>query len=187
MQHLRRFIGFSLLPACSLLASVTLLPLISGTQGPEGWVALGVGQGLGAIVGVIAGLAWPTIGGNAVALAAAEDRPGIFVSSVYSRLLALVTLLPFAIVGCVLLVEDYRTATTLFMVGTALNAMTASWYYSGLGEPSRLVINEGVVRLGGYAVSAVALAMGAPLSAYAGITVLAALCRWRSTGRTSSV
>ncbi len=167
--------GFALLPACSLLASVTLLPLISSTQGPAGWVALGVGQGIGAIVGVIAGLAWPTIGGHAVAQAAGEDRPGIFVNSVYSRLLALLTLLPFAIVGCLALVEEYRTATTLFMVGTALNAMTASWYYSGLGEPRRLVINEGAVRLAGYAVSAAALALGAPLAAYGAITVLAGL------------
>ena len=174
-DHLRRFTGFALLPACSLLASVTLLPLISQTQGRAGWVALGVGQGIGAIVGVIAGLAWPTIGGNAVAKAAEKDRPGIFVSSVYSRLLALAVLLPISVLVCLLLVEDYRMATTLFMAGTALNAMTASWYYSGTGAPSRLVINEGVVRLAGYAVSAAALALGAPLAAYGAMTVLAGL------------
>lgn len=174
-QHLRRFVGFALLPACSLLASITLLPLISHNQGRAGWVALGVGQGIGAIVGVIAALAWPTIGGDAVAKASESRRPAIFVSSVYSRLLALLTLLPFATVGCLILVEDFRAATTLFMVGTSLNAMTASWYYSGLGEPSRLVINEGVVRLGGYATSAVALALGAPLIVYAMLTVVAGL------------
>ena len=104
--------------------------------GAAGWVALGVGQGIGAIVGVIAGLAWPTIGGNAVAQAAGAGSARHLRQQ---RLLAPAGprgAAPLLDVGCLLLVEDYRTATTLFMVGTALNAMTASWYYSGLGSPA---------------------------------------------------
>ena len=182
IQHVRRILGFSLLPGFSLLASVVLLPLVSGAEGQAGVVALSVGQSSGAILSVIASLAWPVIGGHAVAVAAAEERPDIFARSVYSRLLALVVLLPVGVLLCLVSVHDHRAAACLFMSGIALNGLTAGWYYSGLGEPRRLVVNEGLVRLGGYGLAVLALSHGAPFIVYAALTtgagIASLVCNW---------
>jgi hypothetical protein len=70
------------------------------------------------------------------------------------------------------------------MVGVSGNAMTAGWYFAGLGTPRLLVVNEGVVRFGGYLTALVGLTLGAPLIWYAGCTVLTSLVmlvlNWRS-------
>jgi len=175
LVHLKRLFGFSLIPAFSLLASIVLLPLVSGQHGAHGVVALAVGQSVGAILSVMASLAWPVVGGHAVAVADDAERRRLFVMSVYSRLVVLLVLLPFGIAVCLVLVSDYRLATCFFMTGIACNGMTMGWFYSGLGEPRKLVLHEGVVRLVGYAVAALALTRGAPLVTYAAITTLAAL------------
>jgi hypothetical protein len=177
--------GFSLLPGLSMLASLVILPLISARFGSAGWVALSLGQSVGAVVSTVAGLAWPVIGGNAVA--AAPDhvtQQEIFRSSVYSRLLVLVALVGCAVPLTLLLAPSYPWSTTLFMLGVSGNAMTAAWYFAGLGTPRLLVVNEGVVRFGGYLVALAGLTLGAPLIWYAACTaatgVVMLALNWRS-------
>src|SRR4051794_17971489 len=146
--------GFALLPGLSMLASLVILPLISARFGSAGWVALSLGQSVGAVVSVVAGLAWPVIGGNAGAAASdLRARQALFRSSVSSRLLVLFVLVTCAVPLTVLLAPSYPWSTTLFMVGVAGNAMTATWYFAGLGAPRLLVLNEGVVRFGGYLIA----------------------------------
>lgn len=186
MRHqLRRMAGFALLPGLSMLASLVILPLISARFGSAGWVALSLGQSVGAVVSIVAGLAWPVIGGNAVA--AAPDtvaRQDIFRSSVYSRLLVLVVLVACATPLTVLLAPSYPWSTALFMVGVSGNAVTAAWYFAGLGAPRLLVVNEGLVRFSGYLVALGGLALGAPLFWYAACTATASVVmlglNWRS-------
>ena len=184
-HHLQRMGGFALLPGLSMLASLVILPLISARFGSLGWVALSLGQSLGAVVSVVAGLAWPVIGGNAIAAAAdREAQQHIFRASVYSRLLVLVVLVACAVPVTVLLAPSYPWSTALFMVGVSGNAMTAAWYFAGLGAPRLLVLNEGVVRFGGYVVALAGLTLGAPLVWYAACTAVAAVVmlvlNWRS-------
>ena len=59
MQHVRRLFGFALLPALSMLASLVLLPFIASRFGSGGWVALSIGQSVGALLSVAIGMAWP--------------------------------------------------------------------------------------------------------------------------------
>jgi O-antigen/teichoic acid export membrane protein len=184
-QHLRRMGGFSLLPGLSMLASLVLLPLISARFGSAGWVALSLGQSVGAVVSIVAGLAWPVLGGNAVA--AAPDQVAqqeIFRSSVYSRLLVLVVLVTCAVPLTVLLAPSYPWSTALFMLGVSGNALTAAWYFAGLGTPRLLVVNEGVVRFGAYLTALAGLTLGAPLIWYAACTaatgVVTLALNWRS-------
>src|SRR5918994_391233 len=72
----------------------------------------------------------------------------------------------------------------LFILATSANGLTAAWYFAGTGEPRHLVINEGVVRFGGYVVALVGFVAGAPLIWYAGATAAAAatsvLLNWRT-------
>lgn len=168
--------GFALLPALSMLASLVLLPLISRKFGSSGWIALGLGQSIGAVVSVVVGMAWPVIGGNAIARAAdPEERRAIFQASAYSRIVVLVVLLLVAVPLTLVLSTHYPWATTFFMLGVALNGLTAAWFYAGIGAPRHLILNEGLVRLGGYAVALVGLMAGAGLIWYAIATTLAGL------------
>jgi len=185
MHHLRRIGGFALLPGLSMLASLVILPLISARFGSPGWVALALGQSVGAVASVVAGLAWPVIGGNAVAAAAdTAAQQDIFRSSVYSRLLVLVVLIGCAAPLTVVLAPSYPWSAVLFMVGVAGNALSAAWYFAGLGAPRLLVLNEGVVRFVGYVVALAGLSLGAPLIWYAACTAVAAFVmlalNWRS-------
>jgi uncharacterized membrane protein YgcG len=59
------------LPALSVLASLVLLPFIAAGFGPG--AALAIGQSIGGFLSVVIGMAWPVIGGNAVARAPSLD------------------------------------------------------------------------------------------------------------------
>ncbi|HYP45829.1 MAG TPA: hypothetical protein VEQ66_11620 [Propionibacteriaceae bacterium] len=173
MRHAKRLLGFALLPALSMLASLVLLPLISQRFGSSGWVALGLGQSIGALVSVIVGMAWPIIGGDAVARAdGLPARRSLYRSSTYSRLVLLAVMLLMACPLTAIAADGYRLTTTLFMVGISLNGLTAAWYFAGVGEPRHLVVNEGVTRLAGYALALGGMLIGAPLIWYAAATVL---------------
>jgi PST family polysaccharide transporter len=172
VSHLKRLLGFGIVPALSILSSVALIPLISRSFGPDGWVALTMGSSIGAIVSVIAGMAWSVFGGNAVASVGPQARIAMFRTSIAGRGVMLLALVPPAAVASLFLVDDRRLETILFMIGISLNALTASWFFAGTGEPKRLILNEGVVRLAVYMASAIALLAGAPLAAYAAATVV---------------
>lgn len=185
MQHLRRISGFALLPALSMLASLVLLPLISQKFGPSGWIALGLGQSIGAVVSVVVGMTWPVIGGNAVSRAPdAEERRTIFRASAYSRILVLLVLLGGAVPVTLTLSDHYPWATVFFMLGVAFNGLTAAWYYAGIGEARYLIVNEGLVRLTGYAVALAGLMAGAGLIWYAATTTVAGLVMFTLNWRT---
>lgn len=174
--HSRRVIGFALLPGLSLLASLVLLPLISHRFGSAGWISLALGQSIGAVVSVIVGLAWPVIGGNMVARAESiEARREIYVLSVHSRGAVLAVLLLAAIPLTYTLSRDLHWTTVFFMIGIALNGLTASWYWAGVGTPRYLLYNEGLVRVVGYGAALVALSAGGSLFWYAAATVAAGL------------
>ena len=185
MQHLRRLVGFALIPALSMLASLVLLPFIAAHFGPGGWVALAIGQSIGTFLSVAVGMAWPVIGGNAVARAPNLDaQREIYRNSLYSRLLVLIPLCAVGIPLALMLADEYPWSTVLFMLATAANGLSAGWYFAGIGEPRHLVINEGLVRFGGYVVALVGFLAGAPLVWYAGSAVAAAaisvLLNWRT-------
>jgi O-antigen/teichoic acid export membrane protein len=176
MRHVKRIVGFALLPGLSMLASLVLLPLVSARFGAAGWIALALGQSIGAIVSIVVGMAWPIVGGNAVARADGEEtQQGIFRASVYSRGLALVVLLLIAIPLTLMLAHSYPVATTLFMVAIALNGLSAAWFFEGKGQPRSLVINEGLTRFVGYGIAVATLLAGARLSSYGAVMVVTGL------------
>jgi hypothetical protein len=98
----------------------------------------------------------------------------LFRNSLYSRLLVLIPLYAVGIPLALMLADEYPWSTVLFMLATAANGLSAGWYFMGIGESRHLVINEGLVRFGGYVVALVGFLAGAPLAWYAGSTVAAA-------------
>lgn len=173
LSHVKRLFGFSMMPALSMLASLALLPLIASKFGASGWVALAVGQSIGAIVGVFGALAWPVMGGHRIAQQTREERIVTYRTSTFSRLLALGALVPITSICMLFSPFELVLPSILFMIGAALNAMSASWYFSGTGEPRFLIRNEGLVRLGSYAVALVGMSAGLGLWWY-GLMMVAA-------------
>lgn len=174
-RQLSRVLGFSLLPACSLLASLALLPLISMRFGPAAWSTITVGQSTGAIASIVVGLTWSIEGGNLVARATPEERGRLYVCSVASQLIVLVIVGLVTVLVTLAIAPTYKLAAVLFAVGTTLNGLTAAWYYSGIGRALPLLLNEGVVRLLGYVLALVGVLLGANLLWYAAVTVAAGL------------
>ncbi|NQX28014.1 hypothetical protein HQQ81_11745 [Microbacteriaceae bacterium VKM Ac-2854] len=173
-EHVRRIFGFALMPAMSILATLVLLPLISAKFGSGGWSSLAIGQSVGALLAVLVMMAWNVVGGNQIATTPDPDvRLSTYRISVLSRSVVFLIVVPFGIVFALLVLRpEFALATALFLTASAANGLSASWYYSGVGEPRYLVINEGFVRLGGYTVSLVGVLLGLPLEWYGACMVL---------------
>lgn len=154
MGHLRRIIGFAAVPATTMISTLLLLPILSSRFGPEGWSAVLLGQSVGAFISVIAGLGWQIVGGNLVAGAANHRaRTLIYAESLKSRLVILCLVLPIGAAVTYILLPSHGFESILFMVGTSLNCLNASWYFSGTAQPGMIIRNEGLVRLCGYLLS----------------------------------
>ena len=168
-QLFRRIAGFAMLPALSMLASLVLLPLIAHFDGAAGWTGMALGQSVGALVSLVAGLAWPMVGAQRVVEAhGVEARRQIFALSVLTRGLVIAALSAVAApVVWSLAVPGQKPAAVCFMFSAALNGLTASWYYAGTGRPRYLVINEGISRFAGYVVAIPAVLITASTLAYA--------------------
>lgn len=161
-----RIAGFGLIPAFSLISTVVLLPLISGAFGGSGWSALALGQSIGAIASFVVSLTWPVTGGQLVATDTGEGRAALYEESVRSSLAMALLVVPPAVALALWITPGHPAATALFVVGSALNGFSASWYFAGTGQPRYLVRNEAVVRLAGYGVSIPVLLLGGPLWGY---------------------
>lgn len=176
-EHVRRVFGFALMPAMSILATLVLLPLISARFGAGGWSSLAIGQSVGALLAVLVMMAWNVVGGNQIATTPdPETRLHIYRISTLGRAVVFFVIIPFGIVFALLVLRpEFALATSMFLIASAANGMSASWYYSGVGEPRWLVINEGFVRLGAYTVSLIGVLLGLPLEWYAGTMVVSAV------------
>lgn len=167
--HAKRTAGFALVPGLSFLAALFILPAISSRFGANGWIAVGLGQSLGAIAGIVVGLDWPVSGAQAIAQSDEPQRRALYFQSLRYRGVALIAVtIPFAVIIAFLSHPEFRLETVLFFIATSLNGLTASWYFAGTGEPRFLIRNEGLVRLGAYAVSLIGISIfNAPLAFYA--------------------
>lgn len=167
-SHALRLIGFGLVPSLSLLASLVILPLISQRYGGPGWTALTIGQSVGAFASVVVGLAWPVIGGHAIAGArSASERRHTYWLSVVSRAVAFVVVLPLSSAIVFLISDEFIFEAILFNIATTMNGFSAAWYFAGTGDPRPLVINEALVRVLFHGVTILGMVYGLGLWWYA--------------------
>lgn len=173
MSHLKRILGFAIIPLLTMASTILVLPIISSRFGPEGWAALGLGQSLGAFLSVIAGLAWHVVGANEVASKGEGERQVVYAESLKSRAFVFLVLLPIGTILCLVLAPAYRWESVAFMVGTGLNCLTASWFFAGTGQPGYVIRNEAMIRLTAYLASIPALIVFDSLWSYAIVLVVA--------------
>lgn len=175
LRHGARMQQFVLVPVLSMLSILVVLPLISRLTGPSGWVALGVGQGIGAFASVIVGLAWPIIGAHEVASLEVSQRGVLARTSLKTRLLVFLLVMPPVVMVTGLLVDTHRVEGMLFAIGTMLNGFTFAWFYAGTGNPAALLRNEALPRLLANVAAIPALMWSGQLVWYAVLLLLSGL------------
>jgi O-antigen/teichoic acid export membrane protein len=133
----------------SLLAPFLLLPLIARVGSVSGWAALLLGQAIGSLGGVVAGLGWALVGPIEVARADdAAARGEVYARSLASRLLALIVLVPACgVVAYVLSPADDRWTAVAMSAAMTFGALSPAWFSIGLGRPSAIAYYEIVPRL----------------------------------------
>lgn len=174
-SHLRRVVGFALVPAATMISTVLVLPLISRQFGPEGWSAVGIGQSIGAFISIVAGLGWQVIGAQEVAESGRRRRRILFAESLKSRALVLILLLGPAGIACYILSPQFKAEAVVFAAAMGFNCLNASWFFAGTGEAKYVFYNEGLARLTGYVLSIPVLALTQSLMTYAALLLLTAL------------
>lgn len=174
--HVKRFAGFLVVPGFSFIGAVLILPVLASRFGPSGWVAVGIGQSIGALAGVAVGLDWPIGGAHAVAGATGVSRRALYARSVTERAITLALTLPVCVGIIAVVAPSVWLDASLFCAAAALNGMTSSWYFAGTGEPWFLIRNEALVRLAAYAAALGLLAgLDAPLWSYGCALLIAGL------------
>lgn len=170
---IRRVVGFAALPGLSMLSALVLLPMVTRYQGAQGWTSLSLGQSIGNVVSVVAGLAWPFIGGNRIAGQNGDDRAVTFMMSLWSRCAVLAPAILIASGFIAVMRPSTALVTILFMIGIAGNSLSSAWFYAGTGRPRDLVFAEGLPRVASYAASVLLMMLTRQILLYAVMTVVA--------------
>lgn len=167
----RRLSLYLVVPALSAIAPLIAIPAITSRYGATGWAVVAVAVSVGATGGVICDLGWGIVGPQEIA-----RDPGratrIYTTSLGSKFVALLIVLPLSVVLAVLLTDGDKLTGALVAAGTLLTVMSPAWFFIGQGRPGLIMLTDTVPRLVLCAASALAIAAGGPLVLY-GIGVLA--------------
>ncbi len=141
-----RIAAFSLPSVVSFIAPLVVLPLVASSADVSEWAALGIGQALGALVGIVVAYGWPMVGPVEIA---SGDRVGeVFYESLLTRGCLLTGTLP------VVALMSWAAAPTgtLLLAGltgaaSATLGLSSQWVAVGTGNPWSITLLEHLPRL----------------------------------------
>lgn len=145
----KRLLSFGGLQAANAVVPLLVLPVVIGLIGPEGWVSLANGMGVGAAAAVMVGLAWPITGPPRVAGVSDAEAGAVLCESLVMRLMVLLPVCALA-TGAVVLLTPHGVHPGLgvaMAIATALNGLTSNWYYIGRGRAGGIMAFETVPKL----------------------------------------
>lgn len=132
----------------SFLAPLIVLPLVAGVSSSAEWAALGVGQALGAVVGIVVAYGWPMVGPVEVASADRSTVPGIFYESLLTRAVLLGCAVPLvALLSGLAAPEGEFALTSTTALATATMGLSSTWVAVGLGRAGSVTVLEHLPRL----------------------------------------
>ncbi|WP_396641260.1 hypothetical protein [Microbacterium sp.] len=179
MNRFLQLLAFLVIPGLSAATPLIAIPAITATAGAPGWEAYALGLSIGSAGGVIVELGWSLMGPQRVAAEAPGRRWVTLVSSVRTRLIALVVVAPVATVVAMLLAGNARSehvATAgLMALACVAVGLSGSWYFVGTGHPLRILASEALPRTLLIIVASVAVVAGAPLVVIPASYLLAAI------------
>ena len=178
-RRLLQLCAFLLIPALSAVTPLIAIPAITATSGAAGWEAYALGLSIGSAGGVIVELGWPVTGPQRVAAESPGARWTTLVTSVRTRLLALVVVSPIAIAVSALVTvntdSDHAGTAALMALASVTAGLSGNWFFTGTGHPLRILTSEALPRAVLITGSSVALLAGAPLETVPASYLLSAI------------
>ncbi|MEX1078674.1 MAG: polysaccharide biosynthesis protein [Homoserinimonas sp.] len=154
----RRIVAFAGLPFLSLITPFLFLPILARVAGADAWLAIAVGQSVGAFLALVVALGYNTVGPTMVALATLEEKPTILRRSILARALLFVPCAVIAVTVAMLIApEGHRIEAGAMSLAMALTGLSSAWYMIGLGRAALIVFYEILPRIIATAIAAVVL------------------------------
>lgn len=154
----RRILAFAGLPFLSLAIPFLFLPILARVAGADAWLAIAVGQSVGAFCALFVSIGYNTVGPTMVALAEPEHRAEVLRKSIPSRLLVfLPAVVLAATVSFVIAPESHRIDAVIMSAAMTITGLSSAWYMVGLGRASLIVVYELVPRMLATGIAAVIL------------------------------
>lgn len=155
---IRQLASFTALPLLAAVAPLLVLPAIGRTLGAAGWAAIATGQSIGAAASILVAYGWPIVGPSVVASLSTSERVSYYLDSIYMRLLLLLPVGAVAVsLAMILVKEEFSLAAGLMSGALCLVGLSASWFYIGVGEPSRVALYDAGPRIVASVISVPAL------------------------------
>jgi O-antigen/teichoic acid export membrane protein len=162
-----RLLGFSGLSLLSAVGPFVVLPFIARLVDRPDWAALGIGQSLGAFLGLVVLYGWNLTGPVRVARAGSEERARLYRESLAVRAVVLAVMLPIGVLAAAALAPPGSAALAAVMAGSALlNGLTPAWFCIGAGRPGWIARYDAGPRLAGAVLSVVVVLWTGSVLAY---------------------
>lgn len=172
----RRVLAFAGLPFLSLITPFIFLPILSRIAPPDAWLAIAIGQSVGAFLALVVALGYNTVGPTMVALASPEERPTVLRASILARLVLVVPCAVVAVVVALLIApSSYRLDAGLMSLAMVFTGLSSAWYMIGLGRAGLIVFYEILPRIVATILAAIALVLWGHVIWYPLLLVFAAV------------
>jgi len=176
MGLFRRVLAFAGLPFLSLLTPFLFLPILARVAGADAWLAIAIGQSVGAFAALIVALGYNTVGPTAVALEPVQTRAVVLERSIRPRLVLFAPAVVFAaIISAAIAPEANRFDAAFMAVALTMSGLSSSWYMIGLGRAGLIVRYELLPRILATALAAAALLLLGQVIWYPILLIAAAL------------
>lgn len=192
LPSLHRLSGALFLFPVAAQAAVSLfsIPVMIESAGSSGWIAIAVGQSIGAIGAVVVSLGWGVTGPARVSVLTQRGKRETLAVSLVSKAAIAIPVLVASLAVIYLLVDSDPLAI-LGALAILTLAFNSTWFFVGTSDPVGLVVLDALPRVAVTATGWVMVALGSPveigLLAQIGGSVLAGLAVWAfRVGRGSS-
>lgn len=138
---------YFLIPAAGALSPLLVIPAVSTTFGASGWAVMAIGQSIGGAAAVVGELGWGVVGPQQLPRLGQRRRLRLYRISLASRLLSAVPLALMAGLLAALLVPGGRLEAAMLAAGTALSALSPTWYFIGTNRPLRILSSESLPKI----------------------------------------
>lgn len=173
MNHVRRILGFSLIPLFGIVSPLIALPAITSRFGAAAWATIALSTAVGGVLATAVELGWSWNGPMRLARAGVRSQRRQIAWAVATRATVLIPAIPIAIIATLLVASGYEVEGVGVALASTAAGMNLSWVFVGLGRPWLLVLLDAVPKLVAVAVAAWLLHVGFDLWVYPVVGLLA--------------
>jgi len=163
----RRIVAFAGAPFLSLVAPFLFLPVLSRLAGVDAWVAIALGQSVGAFAALLAGMGYATLAPPLLAQSDADARRRYVATSLYVRIPVWVGAAIIAgVVAAVMAPGEYAPDAAATAVALSIAGLAPTWYWVGVGKALPILWAEVLPRAAAMMLAAGVLLAGGDLMWY---------------------